>query len=766
MKTTANKTYIQSYSNIVGVDFTSDPALVARNRLAYCVNMWRDYDSENGAAIETFPGFRSVVGLADECGEILKVYHFKVEGKDYLIIHATKGIFAASVDDIAESAKEIKLEDRIDSGVTGEYSRSVGFVQNNRLYVISNLGYYCILYSDSSLSVRSVGVFDSPMYIPTTYYNGKMYEQRNMLVDQSYQIETVPTNHISDGLVCVYPLEKVERDEENAYFGWPIDVGGREFTEVKGTAEITGGYKFQTEWDDSVNAGKKVLRCFVFVKDKVTDGNGNYKTIKIKYHLDTLKFGTVESGKLQSAATLEYDGTSVDAILGCTKVAIYDGRVFLTGNPALPNTVFYSARNSTGANDPTYFGVYNYFNDGYGDTPNVDMLSTPSMLMVIKQNIVQDGSIYYHQGIDNTDEDSKNLIPRIYPSTSGAAGLGSVGTLESRGALSCNFLDDVVFLTKRGLDGVSKQTVNLERTIGHRSTFVDKLLTKENLSKASMAEWKGYLVICCNGHIYLADSRSMSQTADGSYQYEWFYLEGLATRSDAPEYAYSNYSELNLDDYFINSKLAGQFIDDDCIVKSVAVGNKNILYVEKDGKKYLVEPVCYKSSKDIVKDVLAVGDRLFLITTNRICIVNTDMERDDLGRLVPDAYSFDGCRYTSGCSTRLDDCGRMTVKKNTVYGTVVARFKTIIASMCHVKNSDDGHNFHHVCDVQNNRTDFNSLYFDNFAIADDADHIAVIPERSRGWVRKQYYFYSDGFCQPFGLYELSFNYKIAGKIRY
>ena len=53
------ETYSQSYSGFVGVDFTNDPAYVARNRLAHCVNMWRDYDSENGAAIETFPGFRS-----------------------------------------------------------------------------------------------------------------------------------------------------------------------------------------------------------------------------------------------------------------------------------------------------------------------------------------------------------------------------------------------------------------------------------------------------------------------------------------------------------------------------------------------------------------------------------------------------------------------------------------------------------------------------------------------------------------------------------
>ena len=904
------ETYSQSYSGFVGVDFTSDPACVARNRLAHSVNMWRDYDSENGAAIETFPGFRSVVGLDDSCGDILKVYHFKPDDEDYLIIHATKGIFAVKVEDITKfnekgepiEKENIKSAARIDVGVTEEYSRSLGFVQNNRLYIISNVGYYYVAYDkkitvceimnnkkanlsrkwrwddfvdcrldgfdyrvdfmcaevqyygfvrvpldtsenpqygmafyknpitawpyeivytetekweDSKFRIidfgesaidetiksflekyaqKIVNIPTSP-YIPTEYYNGKKYEQRNMLSDMIYQVEgnggiesvaKVPDEiNSNDGTVASYKeinvidysvLEDIRESTDSIYASFSkkyeitVTVDDKIFYSTKSDYESAlikdDVYMPLCKYtQDDKGTRHYILTGIRFARSKIFNMDGTQKKVSILYNaLDPISFNTIEEGRNKTVASLEYGGTSVDAILGCTKVAVYDGRVFLTGNPALPNTVFYSARNSTGANDPTYFGVYNYFNDGYGNTPNVDLLSTTSMLMVIKQDTVQDGSVYYHTGMDNTDEDSMNLIPRIYPSTSGAAGIGSVATLDSRGVLSCNFLDDAVFLSRRGLEGVSKQTVNLERTIGHRSTFVDKLLSHESLSGASMAEWKGYLVICCNGHIYLADSRSMSQTADGSYQYEWFYLEGLVTRGNRQTFVYAHPSAEWIPDGYKENANEDTVNSDEVI--TVEIDGVVIYYVMDGEDKYLVEPQGWKSSNNKIKDVLAVGEVLFLISDKNICIVNTDMERDELGRLKADAYSFDGCGYVSGCSTRLDDCGQLTFRKNTLFGYTVARFKTLIGSRCSVKTSTDGRSFDKICDVDNNRNDYDDFDFANASYDGDADHVAVLPERSRGWVRKQYYFYSDGFCQPFGLYEMSYHYQPTGKIRY
>ena len=219
-------------------------------------------------------------------------------------------------------------------------------------------------------------------------------------------------------------------------------------------------------------------------------------------------------------ANASYDASTADSALNvlrkCTVTAIFDGRIFFTGNPDLPNTVLYSARDLTSANNPAYIGVYNYFNDGVGDKRNTAMISTPSMLIVCKENTKQDGSCWYHVGQDTVYD----LVPRVYPSTQGVSGIGCVGA-------ATNFADDPVFLSTDGLMAIGKQTVNLERTVEHRSSNIDLKLKRCNLSAARMAEWKGYLVILVDGQMFLADSRQLFQHDTGVTQYEWYYADDI-----------------------------------------------------------------------------------------------------------------------------------------------------------------------------------------------------------------------------------------------
>ena len=188
--------------------------------------------------------------------------------------------------------------------------------------------------------------------------------------------------------------------------------------------------------------------------------------------------------------------------------------------------------------------------------------------------------------------------------------------------------------------------------------------------------------------------------------------------------------------------------------------------------------------------MLAVGELLFFATDYDICVFNTDKRgeqiylKDDSGKDVFDEegkrilvrevdsdkidsswYSFNGVPYISGCSIRLDDCDKKTVTKANVYGTTVARFKMIPGSKCTIKSSINGVNWKKIGEAFISRFNFEDFRFDNVAFTENEDGVFVFPEVSRGWVSKQYYFYSDGFCEPFGLYELSYNYKIVGKIR-
>lgn len=239
--------------------------------------------------------------------------------------------------------------------------------------------------------------------------------------------------------------------------------------------------------------------------------------LKLYGEAEAGKFSTVGGLANYSSASGGYTGTGMAAINGCRICTIFDGRPFLTGNPNLPNTVFYCSRRSdTGTIDPTYVGVCSFFNDGTGNCPNSALLAAGSILMVLKGKSGAEGSVFYH----SPRETGVDYLPKDYPTTEGASGYDCMGA-------ALNFLDDYIFVTTAGVSAVDKQQLNLERTIGHRSSNIDRVLCKLDLSCARLCEWKGYLVLACEGYIFLADSRKMFKGTSGSYEYEWFMLTDI-----------------------------------------------------------------------------------------------------------------------------------------------------------------------------------------------------------------------------------------------
>ena len=69
------------------------------------------------------------------------------------------------------------------------------------------------------------------------------------------------------------------------------------------------------------------------------------KEVLIAGNLDDSSFTKNSTG----SNFIEEEGAKIDgkaAVLGCTVCCAFDGRIFLSGNPALPNTVFYSSRDT------------------------------------------------------------------------------------------------------------------------------------------------------------------------------------------------------------------------------------------------------------------------------------------------------------------------------------------------------------------------------------------------------------------------------------
>ena len=196
-----------------------------------------------------------------------------------------------------------------------------------------------------------------------------------------------------------------------------------------------------------------------------------------------------------------------DRINKCTKALLFDNRLFFTGNPEYPNAIFHSE-----LNNPTYISDLNYYEDGSSDSLITGMTVGNNILWIFKDADQNNANVFYHEPTLDLEHG------KIYPAKQGNVSVGCY-------AGSSNFQDDIVYLSRYGLEGVSIEKIDSKQVIAHRSTMVDVKMTNENNYKNSMmVEYQGYLFILTNGKIYLADSRQKYASLN-SFEYEWFYWD-------------------------------------------------------------------------------------------------------------------------------------------------------------------------------------------------------------------------------------------------
>ncbi len=196
-----------------------------------------------------------------------------------------------------------------------------------------------------------------------------------------------------------------------------------------------------------------------------------------------------------------------DRIAKCTNALIFDNRLFYTGNPDFPNAVFHSE-----LGNPKYVSDLNYYEDGASDSLITGMTVGNNILWVFKNLDQNNANVFYHEPTLDLENG------KIYPSKQGNVSIGCyVGSI--------NFQDDIVYLSRYGLEGVSTEEINSRQVVAHRSSLVDVKMTNENdYYNASMVVWKGYLCVLVDGRMYLADSRQKYAKLN-SFEYEWFYWD-------------------------------------------------------------------------------------------------------------------------------------------------------------------------------------------------------------------------------------------------
>lgn len=194
----------------------------------------------------------------------------------------------------------------------------------------------------------------------------------------------------------------------------------------------------------------------------------------------------------------------IDRINKCSISVSFDNRAFFSGNVSYPNAIFHSE-----LNNPAYISDLSYYQDGSTDNAIKDICIGNDILWVFKESSQNGGTIFYH--VPTTD----SSLGRIYPSKQGNINTGCY-------AKCINFNDDIVFLSRSGLEGITGN-IEEEQLLSHRSSMVDnKMINENNFRDSQLVEWRGYLLILVDNYIFLADSSQKFQGING-IEYEWYY---------------------------------------------------------------------------------------------------------------------------------------------------------------------------------------------------------------------------------------------------
>ena len=319
-----------------------------------------------------------------------------------------------------------------------------------------------------------------------------------------------------------------------------LEYDGKEIKEVEGTIPVTfincrpegGGSQYQDHnllspkeqnWfladgeskeyklnDDEINSVDKVW-IDDELKTKDTDYTVDLILGKVIFNVAPPKPNTDGRDNVKIEYT-KHSQAKADRIKKCTLLTVFDDRIFFSGNRDYPNYIFHSEFNGiAGIADPRYISDTDYYLEGIDTSSVKAMVPGNNALWVFKEPSQANTSIFYHIPNDIYNENiGENQ--RGYPSVHSSISTGCIGS-------AINFLDDIVFFSPRGMEGMASTDVTTEQLLAHRSDLVDsRLLNEKNYKNMILQEWEGYLLVIIDNHIYLADSNN-------ELKYEWYYWE-------------------------------------------------------------------------------------------------------------------------------------------------------------------------------------------------------------------------------------------------
>lgn len=752
--------YNAYYGDFRGVDFSSDHTQVANQRFAYLVNMYKDYGSANGAAVETIPGFRRTFGhenTNESHGEVNGIHKIG----EHVFVHCGKvmyewdnfpyscgirksvltfcgektgtdanlSVFTFDMNDIVSNAGG-KLSDFM-SSVDGYYyfdqsgNKSEEIVSDKSFVIYDNFKKKLqikasILKEGDPIEIVYFESIPKPKTSAAANHKSISFRfgEKLMILDGSQIWVAEKSEDTTDNRYSILALPgdalyipttyhnlvqegdndplKTEKDQRNL-------LSPHFKNEFYGTENDTQTLTPMSPFDEYDVVVKK--RTYVEGRENETilARDEDYSVDKGKVIVQ-MKSNKDETFIVQAKYL---DGESVSEkykkiISGCTIACLFDNRIFLSGNKDYPNTVWFATPLDR-TNYTVSFGANDSFDDGVNNVPITGMVPIGDNLLVLKETAEDGGAAFIHKKLLTEDD----VVTKAYPREQGLQGIGCLGACA-------NFFDDPVFVSKIGLSALGQLSVRNERALEHRSTLIDAKLTKMDLEKAFIEEWNGYLLLFVDGCMFMADSRQRYVDDLGVVQYEWYYIEGVGVYEG---------QTMTKEDGFVG----GVFHPATC-AKTI---NDNVFFGTSSGV---------------------------------VCAFNFD-QRTEAGTFRPTSYTFDGRKIVCGCATKMDNCGIPHLTKSTVKKSMVIKIKSLPTSVVKVNVRTNRDPYKMVNRIGTALFSFEDMDFGDFSFLLSDSGLITVREKEKKWVEKQIYIYSDEYMKPFALFYMGFRYYVAGRFK-
>lgn len=233
-----------------------------------------------------------------------------------------------------------------------------------------------------------------------------------------------------------------------------------------------------------------------------------------------------------------YEEGYADKINRATIGKIYNGRLFVSGNPKLPNCDWRTSEINTAqidnyeaksSGDFTYFADLheNYYGSDETKVIGYDNYSDGT-LVVVKEDSRNEATIYYRnvslsKAVNSAGTSIEESYEDNYPCFDVNSN-GGIGGVVLNGI--ANFLGDTIFVSRQGIKRLtSRNTYNDEKITVDVSTFINTKITKEELEKSFLYTFDNRLILKTSRGVYVA----YKELRDDN-QYEWYFLDNVDAR--------------------------------------------------------------------------------------------------------------------------------------------------------------------------------------------------------------------------------------------